>query len=54
MLKSGELDTRLTRFGAATGTPPEWPLLGKLWAKIIDPRRQVARPRPVSMQPVRL
>ncbi|OJW67502.1 MAG: hypothetical protein BGO64_14255 [Aeromonas sp. 62-46] len=38
MLKSGELDTRLTRFGAATGTPPEWPLLGKLWAKIIDPK----------------
>ncbi|TNH91144.1 hypothetical protein CF139_05040 [Aeromonas hydrophila] len=38
MLKSGELDTRLMRFGAASGSPPVWPPLGKLWAKIIDPK----------------
>lgn len=38
MVKSGELNTRLMRFGAATGSPPVWPTLGKLWAKVIDPK----------------
>ncbi|MFM5537000.1 hypothetical protein ACET8U_06840 [Aeromonas veronii] len=38
MLKSGELNRRLARIGAATGSPPVYPLLGKLWAKVVDPK----------------
>ena len=38
MVKSGELNTRLMRFGAAIGSPSVWPPLGKIWAKVIDPK----------------
>ena len=38
MLKSGDLNSRLTRFGTGSGSPPSWPNLGSLWAKLVAPK----------------
>lgn len=38
MLKSGELNTRLTWIGQGDGTPPSWTVLGSMWGKLVAPK----------------
>jgi len=38
MLRAGELNARLTLLSGRTGTPPTWSEIGRLWAKIIEPK----------------